>query len=75
MFDDNELNRFLINRILDKISIISLNNSKENVVEDKKNFIDNLNRLKFNLDEIKRIGLIIILFWSVKYKEKITIEI
>ncbi|KUJ96563.1 MAG: DNA gyrase subunit B [Desulfonauticus sp. 38_4375] len=73
--DDNELNRFLINRILNKISIVSLNNNKENIVENKNNFIDNLNRLKFNLDEIKRIGFDYnLIFGLLKYKDKITIE-
>ncbi|MDQ7031954.1 MAG: DNA topoisomerase (ATP-hydrolyzing) subunit B [Desulfonauticus sp.] len=51
--DDKELNDFIINRILDKIEIFY----NDKYIDNKKEFIINLNNLKYNIDKVVDFGI------------------
>ncbi|SDN74302.1 DNA gyrase subunit B [Desulfonauticus submarinus] len=69
--DDKELNEFLLNRILDKIEIYV----DDKLIDNKKEFILNLNNLKYNLDEVFNIGLNSnLFFYLLNFKDKITVQ-
>lgn len=72
--NDDDLNNFLIKRILDKLDIIYFKNNNWQKISEKIEFISNLNKLKYNFDEISRLGFNYdFIFNLFKYKEKITI--